>query len=58
MTSADAVVLALVLAAVIVLARAKPVRTAIGGLISKDRKGRTTLVIWPAARKKKGSRKK
>lgn len=57
MTGADAVVLALVLAAVIVLARAKPVRTAIGGLISKDRKGRTTLVIWPA-RKKKGSRKK
>lgn len=56
MTGADAVVLALVLAVVIVLARAKPVRKAIGGLISKDRKGRTTLVIWPAA--KKGKRKR
>lgn len=53
MSGVDAVVLAVVLATIVVLARAKPVRKTIGGLISKDRKGRTTLVIWPAPRKKK-----
>lgn len=58
MSGVEAVVLALVVAAIVVLARSKPTRTAIGGLISRDRKGRTTLVIWPAPRKKKGSRKK
>src|SRR3982750_639476 len=58
MTGAEAVVLALVLAVIVVLARSRPVRKAIGGVISKDRKGRTTPVIWPAARKKKGRRKK
>jgi hypothetical protein len=28
-------------------------RKAIGGLMGKDKKGRTTLVIWPAPKKRK-----
>jgi hypothetical protein len=52
-SSVEAAVLALVLAALIVAARSKPVRRAVGGVISKDSKGRTTLVIWPAGKKRK-----
>lgn len=34
----------------------KPVRKAIGGLMSKDKKGRTVLVVWPAKKGKGGKR--
>jgi hypothetical protein len=63
-TGAAAVFLALVLAALIVAAygsKKTPWRP-VGGLMGKDKKGRTTLVIWPGGgrkkRKKKGARKK
>jgi len=52
----DLLVFAIVLAALIVAAYSKPGRKAIGGVISKDRKGRTTLVIWPAGKKRKKRR--
>lgn len=54
----DLFVLAVVLAALIVAAYSKPGRKAIGGVTSKDRKGRTTLVIWPATKGKKGKRRR
>lgn len=46
--------LAVVLAFVVVGAMGpKRTRKAIGGLMSKDKKGRTVLVVWPAKRKGK-----
>lgn len=51
--------LALTIAALIVTAwGAKPSRKAIGGLMGKDKKGRITLVIWPAPKKRKARGKK
>lgn len=54
-------VLSLIVAALIVAAGAKhkPARRWLRGFIETDRKGRTTLVIWPAPHtKKKGKRKR
>lgn len=51
--------LALAVAALLVAAwGAKPSRKAIGGLMGKDKKGRTTLVIWAAPKKRKAKGKK
>lgn len=64
MTGTEAVALALILAALIWAAwfSKRTKRKPIGGLMGKDKKGRTTLVIWPAGggkkRKRKGARKK
>lgn len=57
MSPTATVVLALVLAAVLVAAWSRPVRRRVGGLISTDRKGRTTLVVWPAPGKRKRRKK-
>lgn len=57
MNTTEAAVLALVLAALIVAATTKPVRKALSGWISKDRKtGRITMVLWPAGKKRKKRR--
>lgn len=58
MTGVAAVWVALVLAVVVVGALApKRSRKAIGGLMGKDKRGRTTLVIWPATGKRKGRKR-
>lgn len=57
MTAEHGVGLAIVLAALLLAAaRARPVRRAVGGLIATDKQGRTTLVVWPATKRKKKRR--
>ena len=53
MTATTALAVSLLLAALLLAAWSKPVRKAIGGVISTDKKGRTVLVIWPAGKKKR-----
>lgn len=57
MNTAGALVVSAVLAFLLVAAWSKPVRTAVGGLLSRDKKGRLTLVLSPA-KKRKGKRKR
>lgn len=52
MTAVTAVVVALLLAALLVAAFNKPARTAVTGLIYRDKKGRLVLVLTPARRGK------
>ena len=58
MTTTTALVASLVIAALLVAAFAKPTRKAISGLISTDKKGRTTLVIWPAGNKRRRKKRR
>ena len=43
-------------AALIMALLSKPVKTLVGGIFIKDKKGRMTLVLTPAKRKKKGKK--
>lgn len=58
MNTAEALVLASVIAVLVVLALAKPTKTLVGGIFTKDRKGRLVLVLTPAKRKKRKKRTK
>jgi hypothetical protein len=53
----EMLVLALFLAALIVAAYSKPVRRAVGGFITTDRKtGRVSITVWPGGKKRKKRR--
>ncbi len=56
MTGVAAVVVALLLAALLLAAFSRPTRTAVAGLIYRDKKGRLVLVLSPA-RRGKGNRR-
>lgn len=58
MNPVDAVLIALPVAALLVAAWHKPTRKAVGGILTRDKKGRLALVLWPAPPKKKGARKR
>jgi hypothetical protein len=49
--------LAAVVAGLIVAWFSKPVKTLVGGIFIKDKRGRMTLVLTPAKRKKRKGRK-
>ncbi len=51
------VLLCLIVAALIVGAFTKPGKTLVGGFLQRDRKGRLTLVLTPAKRRKRGGRR-
>jgi hypothetical protein len=59
-TAAGALLGSAVLALLLVSAWSKPVRTRVGGLLSRDKKGRMVLVLSPAKKrsKSKGKRKR
>lgn len=46
------IVLCVLLALIVVGAFSKPGRTLVGGILQRDRKGRLTLVLSPAKRKR------
>jgi len=56
MDPADAWLLALAVAGLLVALFGKPAKTLVGGVLQRDRKGRMTLVLTPARRPKKGRR--
>lgn len=57
MSTTEAVILAVVVAALIVAAWSKPVRKGVGGFITTDRKtGRVSITVWPASKKRKKRR--
>lgn len=57
MSTTAALVISLILAALIVAAYRKPIKTMVGGIVSRDRKGRLTLVLTPTPRKRRRHRK-
>ncbi len=61
MSPTAAVLLSLLLAGLIAAAWSKPSRTAVSGLLTRDKKGRLALVLAPAKKKRsktKGKRKR
>lgn len=58
MSTTAALVFALIVAALLVAAFRKPIKTMVGGFISRDRKGRITLVLTPTPRKRRKRRRK
>jgi len=48
--------LAAVVAGLVMALLAKPVKTLVGGIFIKDKKGRMTLVLTPAKKKRKGKK--
>lgn len=59
MSTVGALVVAVLLAALVVAAaRSRPVRKRVGGWISTDKQGRTTIAVTPAKRKKRKRRKR
>ncbi len=56
MNGAAALVLALVVAALLVAAYRKPVKTLVGGIFVRDRKGRLTLILTPTPKPKRRKR--
>lgn len=51
------VILCLIVAALVVGAFTKPGKTLVGGIFQRDRKGRMTLVLTPAKKRKRGGRR-
>lgn len=58
MTTWAAVVLSIVLAVAIVSALSKPVRTMVGGFIVRNKDGSYSMKLTPAAKKRKGKRRR
>lgn len=51
------VILCVLLALLLVGAFSRPVRTLVGGIVQRDRKGRLVLVLTPARKPKGGGRR-
>lgn len=59
MNDTEVLVVALVLAALILAALAKPTKQLVGGILQRDRKGRLVLILTPVPKpKRKRSRRK